>query len=214
MSKLDKAIKETGKFMLENSEKLLQVTITRDATVIPHDAKRQERYDLRLDFDDTVTAEDGTIYNKFQVQPNTEDIPYPIKNWRQAHGGTHRKLGDLYVKERGSQEDVNEGFEQFREAFRAERPIPLPTGNGESSTAKPKTPSRGNTPNTKIAPSQGKSPPKRDEVIFYRIDPMQQLLEVGLRGGVFLFRYRDVSILPLHINSTTLRNQEIECMRA
>ena len=34
------------------------------------------------------------------------DIPSTIKNWRDANGGTHAVMANVYVKKDGTQEDV------------------------------------------------------------------------------------------------------------
>ncbi|KAF7506026.1 hypothetical protein GJ744_012273 [Endocarpon pusillum] len=152
LQKMDKRLKAFGNFAVANSKKLTRVSVGRYKTAIPKAPKDLEKYGLRADYDGKIPAPDGTMYHKFQVQPNAGDkIPKTIKAWREKNGGTHAVLGTFYVKDQGTEEDVMEGYEQFREAFKSGTTTPVPAGSrantppgsrGHSPPVAPRTPSR------------------------------------------------------------------------
>ena len=70
-----------------------------------------ENIGVRLDYDGQVT-QGGTIYHKYQCQPNAGKVPSSIKDWRQANGGTHAVMTSIYVKKDGSKEDVKAAIDE------------------------------------------------------------------------------------------------------
>lgn len=69
------------------------------------DAERLQR--VRWDYSGEIKRGD-TVYHKFKLQPNAGKVPSTIKNWRDANGGTHAIMADVYVKKDGTKEDVEE----------------------------------------------------------------------------------------------------------
>lgn len=69
------------------------------------DAERLQR--VRWDYSGEIKRGD-TVYHKFKLQPNAGKVPSTIKNWRDANGGTHAVMADVYVKKDGTKEDVEE----------------------------------------------------------------------------------------------------------
>ncbi|KAG2115176.1 uncharacterized protein F5147DRAFT_769636 [Suillus discolor] len=45
------------------------------------------------------------------LQANAGKVPSTIKQWREANGGTHAVMADVFVKKDGTKEDVEEGLE-------------------------------------------------------------------------------------------------------
>lgn len=89
----------------------------RGGTTFPKAQKDLENLGIRWDYDGEVT-ESGTVYNKFQVQPNAGKVPSTISNWRDSNGGTHAVMGTMFVKKDGTKESVKEGFSKFKEEFK------------------------------------------------------------------------------------------------
>jgi len=88
-------------------KKLARPTVGRGLTAYPKDTAQQQRLGVRYDYDGEITGADGTVYNKFQMQPNAgSDIPSTVKNWRDANGGTHAVMANVLVKKDGTKEDV------------------------------------------------------------------------------------------------------------
>ncbi|ESZ90625.1 phosphotransferase enzyme family protein [Sclerotinia borealis F-4128] len=88
------------------AKKFTNVSVARSKTAYPKAPKDLENLGLRWDYD-------GTVYNKFQVQPNAGKVPSTIREWREKNGGTHVVMGVMYVKKGGSSEDVATGFDNF-----------------------------------------------------------------------------------------------------
>ena len=87
-------------------KKLARPTVGRGSTAYPKDPAEQQRLGVRYDYDGEITR-DGTVYHKFQMQPNAgNDIPSTIKKWRDANGGTHAVMTKVFVKKDGTKEDV------------------------------------------------------------------------------------------------------------
>ena len=104
----------TGKYT-----KLVQVKVSRGKTAFPTRSKDKQNLGVRFDYDGEEIAEDGTIYNWFQVQPNAgDDVPAFIKEWRKNNGGTHAVMGRFRVKQGGTQDDVDEAMDKFVEKFK------------------------------------------------------------------------------------------------
>jgi hypothetical protein len=150
-------------------KKLTHVTVAQHATAIPSSSKDQQNIGLRADYYGEYKAPDNTVYNKFAIQANAgSSVPPTIKEWIKQQGkkGTHTNLGDLYVKKDGTKEDIDEGFEQFKEAFSKGVMTPTPTGSREPSPARSGrggTPSRGSTPPRAApgTPPQGREAARR-----------------------------------------------------
>jgi len=91
-------------------KKLANPSASRGKTAYPKKPADQQRLGVRLDYDGVITI-GGTEYHKYQMQPNAgDDIPTTIKNWRDANGGTHAVMADVYVKKDGSKQDVENGL--------------------------------------------------------------------------------------------------------
>jgi hypothetical protein len=92
-------------------KKLASPTVGRGLTAYPKDSAEQQRLGVRYDYDGEMTGEDGTVYHKFQMQPNAgNDIPSTIKKWRDASGGTHAVMAKVLVKKDGNKEDVKDAL--------------------------------------------------------------------------------------------------------
>ncbi len=92
--------------------KLANPTVARGKTVFPQKPIDQQRYGVRFDYDGVVTK-DGNRYHKYQIQPNSGDgIPSTIKSWKNAHGGTHSVMTNVFVKKDGTKTDVRESLEE------------------------------------------------------------------------------------------------------
>lgn len=92
-------------------KKLARPTVGRGLTAYPKDPAEQQRLGVRYDYDGEITGGDGTVYHKFQMQPNAgNDIPSTIKNWRDANGGTHTVMANVLVKKDGTKEDVKDAL--------------------------------------------------------------------------------------------------------
>lgn len=91
-------------------KKLTKPSVRQGQTAFPKKPTDQERLGVRFDYDGEITI-DNTVYHKYQMQPNAGDgIPSTIKQWREANGGTHAVMADVYVKKDGTKEDVEESL--------------------------------------------------------------------------------------------------------
>ncbi|TBU23588.1 hypothetical protein BD311DRAFT_810653 [Dichomitus squalens] len=91
-------------------KKLVDPSVTRGLTAYPRKPTDQQRLGVRFDYDGEITIDD-IVYHKYQMQPNAgDDIPATIKNWRDANGGTHAVMANVYVKKNGTKEDVEEAL--------------------------------------------------------------------------------------------------------
>lgn len=90
-------------------KKFSSPSVARGKTVFPLQSAEQEQLGVRWDYDEVITT-DGKVYNKFQLQPNAGKVPSTIKKWREANGGTHAVMADVYVKKDGTKDDVEEGL--------------------------------------------------------------------------------------------------------
>ncbi|KAK0482280.1 hypothetical protein IW261DRAFT_1026639 [Armillaria novae-zelandiae] len=104
---MNKALKAVASFAVKGNSwtKFTNPTAARGKTAFPKTVADQERLDVRFDYDKEV-EKGGEVYHKFDMQPNAGKIPTSIKNWREAHGGTHAVMADVYVKKDGTQADV------------------------------------------------------------------------------------------------------------
>ncbi|OBT53176.1 hypothetical protein VE04_06179 [Pseudogymnoascus sp. 24MN13] len=100
------------------AQKFANVSVNRGKTTYPKAPKDLENLGIRWDYDGEV-EENGTVYNKFQVQPNAGKVPSTIRDWRDKNGGTHAVMGVMYVKKGGSLEDVVVGWDKFEEEFKS-----------------------------------------------------------------------------------------------
>jgi hypothetical protein len=100
------------------AKKFTSVSVNRGKTAYPKAPKDLENLGIRWDFDGEV-EEEGTVYNKFQIQPNAGKVPSTIREWREKNGGTHAVMGVMYVKKGGSSEDVTEAWDNFEEKFKS-----------------------------------------------------------------------------------------------
>ena len=119
-----------GKARLEAAKaakKFTKVSVKRGKTVYPKAPKDLENLGIRWDYDGEV-EDNGTLYNKFQIQPNAGKVPSTIREWRDKNGGTHAVLGVMYVKKGGSVEDVAAGWDNFEREFKG-------TDSGEASSS-------------------------------------------------------------------------------
>jgi len=104
--------------MLEQgAKKFANVSVSRGKTTFPKAPKDLENLGIRWDFDGEVT-QNGQIYNKFQVQPNAGKAPSSVREWREKNGGTHAIIGSMLVKKGGTVNDVQEGFDKFKNEFK------------------------------------------------------------------------------------------------
>jgi hypothetical protein len=109
------------------AKKFANVSVNRGKTVYPKAPKDLENLGIRWDYDGEV-EHDGTIYNKFQIQPNAGKVPSTIREWREKNGGTHAVMGVMYVKKGGSVDDVAAGWDAFEREFKG-------SGSGEDSSS-------------------------------------------------------------------------------
>jgi hypothetical protein len=110
---MQKALRKVVAFVLvDNNWKMLtDPTLGRGITALPTAPVLQKRLGVHFDYDNKITKEDGT-YCKFQMQPNAGDIPKSIKNWREAHGGTHSVMADVFVKKGGTKKDIEKALRE------------------------------------------------------------------------------------------------------
>jgi hypothetical protein len=99
------------------AKKLTNVSVGRGKTAYPKTPKDLENLGIRWDYDGEVEY-DGTLYNKFQIQPNAGKIDSTIRQWREKNGGTHAVMGVMYVKKGGSVDDVAVGWDNFVKEFK------------------------------------------------------------------------------------------------
>lgn len=104
--------------VMDKATKFLNVKVNRGRTAFPSTSKEKQNLGIRFDFDGEETAEDGSVYNLFQVQPNAGDVPSAVKKWRDKNGGSHAVMGVVKVKKDGTDEDVKEGVDNFMEKFK------------------------------------------------------------------------------------------------
>jgi hypothetical protein len=109
------------------AKKFTNVSVNRGKTVYPKAPKDLENLGIRWDYDGEV-EDNGTLYNKFQVQPNAGKVPSTIREWREKNGGTHAVMGVMYVKKGGSVDDVAGGWDTFEREFKGSD-----SGEGSSS---------------------------------------------------------------------------------
>ncbi|KAH8157474.1 hypothetical protein CIB48_g10771 [Xylaria polymorpha] len=109
------------------AKKLTNVSVSRGQTAYPKKQKDLENLGIRWDYDGEI-EQDGTLYNKFQIQPNAGKVDSTIRHWREKHGGTHAVMGVMYVKKDGSVEDVAVGWDNFAKEFKGST-----SGEGSSS---------------------------------------------------------------------------------
>ena len=100
------------------AKKFTNVSVNRGKTAYPKKPKDLENLGIRWDYDGEVEAH-GTLYNKFQIQPNAGKVPSTIRQWREKNGGTHAVMGVMYVKKGGSSEDVTKAWDKFEEEFKS-----------------------------------------------------------------------------------------------
>jgi hypothetical protein len=112
VDRMQRALKAVLSSAIEGTtwQKLSSPTASRGKTAFPKKPADQQRLGVRFDYDGVI-EKDGTEYHKYQMQANAgDDIPSSIKNWRNANGGTHAIMSDVYVKKDGTKEDVEEGL--------------------------------------------------------------------------------------------------------
>jgi hypothetical protein len=114
---MNKVFSKAEKMISEAAKKFTSVSVNRGKTAFPKAPKDLENLGIRWDFDGEVEKE-GTVYNKFQVQPNAGKIPSTVREWRDKNGGTHAVLGTMLVKKGGSKDDVEDAFSKFQEEFK------------------------------------------------------------------------------------------------
>ncbi|KAG1904129.1 uncharacterized protein F5891DRAFT_1126998 [Suillus fuscotomentosus] len=95
---------------IANARAFTNPTVGRGKTVFPKKEAELEQLGVRWDYDGEVTTK-GTVYHKFQLQANAGKVPSTIKQWREANGGTHAVMADVFVKKDGTKEDVEEGLQ-------------------------------------------------------------------------------------------------------
>lgn len=71
---------------------------------------KQEQFGWRYDYDGEV-VKDGVTYNKIQIQPNAGKVPSPVKQFREANGGTHAVAATAFVKKGATQEEVQKALD-------------------------------------------------------------------------------------------------------
>ena len=96
-------------------QKFANPSAGRGNTVFPKSKAEQERIGIRWDYDGQV-EKDGTVYHKFQLQPNAGKVPSTIKRWRDANGGTHAVMASVLVKKDGTKEDVETALKEGAES--------------------------------------------------------------------------------------------------
>ena len=108
-----KALKNLGDTVVRSGawKKLADPSASRGNTEWPKSKADLEKIGVRLDYDGQIT-QGGTIYHKYQCQPNAGKIPSSIKDWRESHGGTHAVMASIYVKKDGSKEEVKAAIDE------------------------------------------------------------------------------------------------------
>ncbi|RAH47867.1 uncharacterized protein BO95DRAFT_461617 [Aspergillus brunneoviolaceus CBS 621.78] len=95
-------------------EKLPRPTVGRGKTQWPKSASNLENHGVRFDYDGTI-EENGSVYHKYQVQPNAGKIPSSWKGWRDRNRGTHAVIGTVKVKQDATRDDVDEALRSLGE---------------------------------------------------------------------------------------------------
>lgn len=91
-------------------KKLTNPTVGRGQTAFPKKPADQQRLGIRFEYDGEITV-DGIECHKYQMQPNAgDDIPSTVKAWRNANGGTHAVMADVFIPKDGTKEDVAEAI--------------------------------------------------------------------------------------------------------
>lgn len=110
---MNKALKAVVTFVVEGNawKKFTNPTAGRGKTAFPKTSAELERLGVRFDYDKEV-EKDGKVFHKFEMQPNAGKIPSSIKNWREANGGTHAVMADVYVKKDGDKADVEAALKE------------------------------------------------------------------------------------------------------
>lgn len=162
---MNSAIEKFAKFAASASKatKLTSLTVHRGLTALPTKSIDEQSYGLRADFDGEMVC-NGVKYNKFEIQPNAgSKIPSAVEQWRDKNGGTHAKIGSIYVKDGGTQEDVKHAFEEFLRAFKkgARTPPPGSPASGTPSQSRPGTPTPGTPSRSREATPSRSAPPSR-----------------------------------------------------
>lgn len=116
---MQKAFKNGSSALLEGNAwtKLTAPKVGRGKTAFPSSSRQQQQVGMRWDYDGEVTK-DGTVYHKYQVQPNAGKIPPTIQQWRESNGGTHAVMTTIFVKKDGTKEDVEQALEEGRESMK------------------------------------------------------------------------------------------------
>jgi hypothetical protein len=123
---MDKSLDKARSAAINAAGKFTKACVGRGQTAHPKNPKLLENLGIRWDYDGEV-EHNGTIYNRFQIQPNAGKVAPAIRRWREKHGGTHAVMGTMYVKKGGSAEDVGAGWYQFARKFKG-----LSSGEGPS----------------------------------------------------------------------------------
>lgn len=115
-----KALRSVGKALADGSawQKLATPTAGQGKTAWPKGNAELERVGVRFDYDGEVTL-DGTVFHKFQCQPNAGKIPASLKEWRDKNGGTHAVITTVFIKKDGSKPEVLEAVEKAMEEIKA-----------------------------------------------------------------------------------------------
>ncbi|KAF7513612.1 hypothetical protein GJ744_008906 [Endocarpon pusillum] len=141
---MKECVDNLSKFAMERPKKLTNPTVNRGKTALPSSQNDLESIGLRADYDNDITAPDGTKYHKYRIQANAgDDVPASMKGWiKKQKKGTHAVLGDIYVKDNGTKQDVGDAYNQFKQAFSNDIKTPTPMGSREGSPSRPGTPSQ------------------------------------------------------------------------
>ncbi|KAJ4368446.1 hypothetical protein N0V83_006803 [Neocucurbitaria cava] len=91
-------------------KKLANPTVSRGKTAWPKTSADLENIGVRFDYDEEVTV-DGTVFHKYQCQPNAGKIPASLKDWREKNGGTHAVITTVFVKKDATKSEVVQAVE-------------------------------------------------------------------------------------------------------
>jgi hypothetical protein len=108
-----KALKSVGRALGDSGawKKLANPTVGRGKTAWPKSSVELENVGVRFDYDEEVT-QNGTVFHKFQCQPNAGKISASLKDWREKHGGTHAVITTVFNKKGATKSEVLQAVEE------------------------------------------------------------------------------------------------------
>jgi hypothetical protein len=111
-----KALKTVAKTLGDSGawKKLANPTVSRGKTAWPKGSADLENIGIRFDYDDEVT-QDGTVFHKYQCQPNAGKISASLKDWREKNGGTHAVITTVLIRKDATKSEVLQAVEEAME---------------------------------------------------------------------------------------------------